>query len=93
MSLAQHVTQIEGFDYEGPANPLVATDYAQSLADNTIPRSLTPGLGPVDNKSEWRQLNFAPAEPLSLEPHIAAYKVSNARRYGKKKPFLDRSSR
>ena len=32
MSLAQHVTQVEGFDYEGPANP--STNNPQNELDN-----------------------------------------------------------
>lgn len=81
MSLAQHVTQVEGFDYEGPANPLVSYDLEQ---DASSPRPLSPCLGPVDTKSEWRRMSFAPAEPTVKEPHIAAYKVSDARRWGKR---------
>nr|RBQ96039.1 hypothetical protein FVER53263_08606 [Fusarium verticillioides] len=84
MSLAQHVTQTEGFDYEGPANP--------SYEGPSYP-SVSPGFGsgntlvPGDecdqsgDRSEWRRLNFAPVEVAKKLPNIAAYKVSNLKRY------------
>jgi hypothetical protein len=75
MSLAQHVTHAEGFDYEPP----VAEDMGRS-------QQQFAGSGlPVDNKSGWRRMSFSPTEPpISLETprHAAAYKVSAARRLG-----------
>ena len=85
MSLAQHVTQTEGFDYEGPANP----NYEGPSHPN-----VSPGFGtgnifvPGDecdqsgDRSEWRRLSFAPVEIAKKLPNIAAYKVSNLKRYG-----------
>lgn len=67
MSLAQHVTSLEGVDRE----PIDADD------DDEL------------SKSTWRRLSydaFAPVEDIYQEqeplPHIAAYKVSNAKRIG-----------
>jgi hypothetical protein len=75
MSLAQHVTSLEGVDRE-----VVGADDDLSML----------------NKGLWRPLNFDPlvsndcleslehsAEPF---PHIPAYKVSSARRFGKCSP-------
>lgn len=80
MSLAQHVTQIGGFDYEGPANPSVNPEGTSEFGTANL---LNLGEGDDTNLSEWRRLSFAPVELPREEPHIAAYKVSNARRYGK----------
>ncbi|KAF4974841.1 hypothetical protein FZEAL_8302 [Fusarium zealandicum] len=71
MSLAQHVTQGDGFDYEGPANPNAAFGTANIL---------NIGAGEDANRPEWRRLSFAPVEIAQEEPHIAAYKTSNAKR-------------
>ncbi|KAF4956994.1 hypothetical protein FGADI_3406 [Fusarium gaditjirri] len=84
MSLAQHVTQTEGFDYEGPANP----NYEGPSHPNVLPDFGTGNtLVPEDegdqsgDRSEWRRLNFAPVEVVRKLPNIAAYKVSNLKRY------------
>ena len=68
MSLAQHVTATEGVDRE----PIGQQDEEEA------------------SQSTWRRLSFdafAPVENFYQEqepkPHIAAYKVSNARRVGK----------
>lgn len=92
MSLAQHLTQ-EGFDYEGPANPAFdtgtatvtrsrQTSIARTVSDPEAPlNDLQPWTSTLDNKSEWRQIDFAP-KAVHEEPRLAAYKVSNAQRYG-----------
>ncbi|KAF4454451.1 hypothetical protein F53441_3078 [Fusarium austroafricanum] len=84
MSLAQHVTQTEGFDYEGPANP----NYEGPTHPN-----VSPGFGTGNilvsgdecdqngDRPEWRRLSFAPVEIVQALPNIAAYKVSNIKRY------------
>ncbi|KAF4420126.1 photosystem II D2 [Fusarium acutatum] len=84
MSLAQHVTQTEGFDYEGPANP----NYEGPSHPNVSPgfgsgNILVPGdeCDQSGDRSEWRRLSFAPVEVAKKLPNIAAYKVSNLKRY------------
>jgi hypothetical protein len=75
MSLAQHVTHAEGFDYEPP----LADDISRNQ-----PQSGDSGLL-VDNRSGWRRMSFSPAEPpiASETPrHAAAYKVSTTKRLG-----------
>jgi hypothetical protein len=90
MSLAQHVTA-EGFDYEGPANPaapLISRSRAASVArsiqnDPEDPLVLQPILSNLDNKSEWRTVEFNPAlVPEAEESRVAAYKVSDTLRIG-----------
>ncbi|KAH6871703.1 hypothetical protein B0T10DRAFT_590702 [Thelonectria olida] len=77
MSLAQHVTQIEGFDYEGPAN----TRSNGNLNRNDSAAN-EPCLGVEDaHRSEWRRMRFAPVEITQEETRIAAYKVSKSKRY------------
>lgn len=71
MSLAQHVTQAEGFDYERPFLP------DQSLPADTAER----GIG--SDKSKWRPLSYGVTEQTDQVPQegpIAAYEVSRARR-------------
>ena len=85
MSLAQHVTNFEGFDYEGPANPSVHPEVGGEFGTSDL---LHFTEGDDTNRSEWRRLSFAPVEVPHEEPHIAAYKVSNARRYGKPSSFI-----
>lgn len=79
MSLAQHVTQAEGFDYERPFLP------DQSLPADTAER----GIG--SDKSKWRPLSYGVTEQTDQVPQegpIAAYEVSRARRLGKRQhPF------
>jgi hypothetical protein len=87
MSLAQHVTQTEGFDYEGPANP----NYEGPTHPSISPGFGTPNILVPDrieyesfpDRSEWRRLSFAPVEIVQKLPHLAAYKVSDLKRYGK----------
>ncbi|KAF5024414.1 hypothetical protein F66182_3500 [Fusarium sp. NRRL 66182] len=85
MSLAQHVTQTEGFDYEGPANPnYEGPSHAISPAFGT-PDILAPRGDyeqAVVDRPEWRRLSFAPVEIVKELPRLAAYKVSNLKRYG-----------
>lgn len=88
MSLAQHVTNFEGFDYEGPANPSVHPEVGGEFGAADL-LHLTEG-GDT-NRSEWRRLSFAPVEVPYEEPHIAAYKVSDARRYGQSPPPRSRT--
>ncbi|KAJ6030386.1 MFS transporter [Penicillium canescens] len=76
MSLAQHVTQAEGFDFEGSnsSNPYSTNE--------GICESATPGFqtSASNGDQEWRFMDFAPADSTSEEPHIAAYKVPFAKR-------------
>lgn len=81
MSLAQRVTHVEGFDYEGPPNLSNCQDTDGEFGTNGL-------LCPVvtdDNKSEWRRLSFAPVDVTNDEPppKQAAYRVSDAKRAGK----------
>lgn len=86
MSLAQHVTHPEGFDYEGPANP----NYEGPTHPDISPGFGTPNILVPDryeyesfpDRSSWRRLSFAPIEIAQKLPNLAAYKVSNFKRYG-----------
>ena len=95
MSLAQHVTQQQGFDYEGPANPSsnnTTTAYqivnsssnhdgdGEDEGDDADSGIVLHASATETSRPEWRHMNFDPAEPAKEEPHIAAYKVSDARR-------------
>ncbi|KAM0350600.1 hypothetical protein ACHAPU_003085 [Fusarium lateritium] len=84
MSLAQHVTQTQGFDYEGPANP----NYEGPTHPSVSPRFGTPNIiAPGErfesfpDRSEWRRLSFAPVDIVQKLPNLAAYKVSDVKRY------------
>lgn len=80
MSLAQHVTQAEGFDYERPVEQTDQVSNAEAAFGTLQPLS-TDSL--VNNSDpQWRRLSFAPVEPAHVEKPIAAYKVSNAKRWG-----------
>ncbi|KAH7114964.1 major facilitator superfamily domain-containing protein [Dactylonectria estremocensis] len=79
MSLAQHVTQVEGFDYEGPANP---NSNGNLNGNDSTANEQCLGVGEDANRSEWRRMSFAPVEITQDETHIAAYRVSNSKRYG-----------
>lgn len=84
MSLAQHVTQTEGFDYEGPANPnYEGPSHPNASTGFGTGNSLAPGdeCDQSGDRSEWRRLSFAPVEVAKKLPNIAAYKVSNLKRY------------
>ncbi|KAH6976781.1 major facilitator superfamily domain-containing protein [Ilyonectria destructans] len=78
MSLAQHVTQVEGFDYEGPANP---SSNGNLNGNDSTANEQCLGVGEDAHRSEWRRMSFAPVEITQDETHIAAYKVSNSKRY------------
>lgn len=84
MSLAQRVTQVEGFDYEGPANPAVHHDHHPDGEFGTA-NLLFPDATDDNNKSEWRRLSLAPVDVTKDEPLLkeAAYKVSDVKRVGK----------
>ncbi|CAH0052551.1 unnamed protein product [Clonostachys solani] len=74
MSLAQHVTQEEGFDHQLPTD-----------RDNQNGHSIEQRVASVDageeNLTEWRRMSFSPGDfkPQS-QPHTAAYKVSDWKR-------------
>jgi MFS family permease len=83
MSLAQHVTQGQGFDYDGAAGPISSEGHEASHA--TLERLLTPNGDVDDNKDlEWRRMSFAPVEfkQEGQSQRTAAYRVSNFRRAG-----------
>ncbi|KAK2004331.1 major facilitator superfamily transporter [Colletotrichum falcatum] len=76
MSLAHHVTQAEGFDSERPK------DQAEDNADNEAVYSLQPGTTEAaKDNPQWKHLSFAPVKTYLFEKPIAAYKVSNAKRW------------
>ena len=92
MSLAQHVTQAEGFDYEPPAaeeEGNTTTSHEHRRISNGVAWNYGSALSsadhlPIDNKSEWRRMSFAPGDPdpdVQPLPRIPTYKVSNARRF------------
>lgn len=82
MSLAQHVTQSEGFDYEALPASSVHPDAA--LLEEVL--CLSPA--DIARRTEYRRLSFdafAPADavlavPTHPEPRAAAYKTSDAKR-------------
>jgi hypothetical protein len=86
MSLAHHLVQPEGFDYEGPANP----KYEGPTHPDISPGFGTPNILDPDgieyesfpDRSSWRRLSFAPIEIVQKLPNLAAYKVSEIKRYG-----------
>jgi hypothetical protein len=85
MSLAHHLVQPEGFDYEGPANP----NYEGPTHPDISPGFGTPNILDPDgieyesfpDRSSWRRLSFAPIEIVQKLPNLAAYKVSEIKRY------------
>lgn len=85
MSLAQHVTQAEGFDYEA-LPPTAKPDVLEEVL------CLTPA--DIARRTEYRRLSFdafAPPEavlavPVVKEPRVAAYKVSDTMRVGESAP-------
>ncbi|KAH7233532.1 major facilitator superfamily domain-containing protein [Fusarium tricinctum] len=84
MSLAQHVTQTQGFDYEGPANPNYEGPTHPSVSPSFgTPNIIAPGEEYVSfpDRSEWRRLSFAPVDIVQKLPNLAAYKVSDLKRY------------
>jgi hypothetical protein len=79
MSLAQHVTQAEGFDYQGFTSP---NPYSTS---SNIHESETSGhyhQFTINGDHERRFMYFTPTDLTSEEPHIAAYKVTFIKRFG-----------
>ncbi|GAB0135408.1 hypothetical protein EsDP_00003748 [Epichloe bromicola] len=74
MSLAQHVTQSEGFDYAGG----LVDGRASNGGDETTPLLGTdhPGTG----EPKWRSMNFGVATRAEQEDQTPAYEVSVARR-------------
>ncbi|VUC21977.1 unnamed protein product [Clonostachys rosea] len=74
MSLAQHVTQEEGFDYQLP------TDHDSHNGHSIEQRVASVDVG-EENLTEWRRMSFSPGDfkPQS-QPHTAAYKVSDWKR-------------
>lgn len=81
MSLVQHVTQAEGFDYDGRPAPSPVT--TPQVDDNVEASQIIDATAQDDGTPEWRRLSYAPidlnngAEPL---PNAPAYKVSNVKR-------------
>ncbi|KZL83173.1 major facilitator superfamily transporter [Colletotrichum incanum] len=77
MSLAQHVTQAEGFDYERPAEQVEHNGNTEAVSG-----TFQPGTTETNNDDpQWRRLSFAPLKTVHVEKPIAAYKVSNAKRW------------
>ncbi|KAL6855427.1 hypothetical protein ACO1O0_006573 [Amphichorda felina] len=70
MSLAQHVTQSQGFDYQSPTG----------VRDFQEPRRRSHDV--ERRPSAWRRLSYAPVDFAQDQrgPHRAAYKVSNLKR-------------
>ncbi|KAK1722831.1 uncharacterized protein BDZ83DRAFT_753980 [Colletotrichum acutatum] len=77
MSLAQHVTQAEGFDYERPTEHIESTGNGESIFGTLNPFNTDSS----NDDPQWRRLSFAPVETLHAEKPIAAYKVSNTKRW------------
>ncbi|GJC83771.1 protein FMP42 [Colletotrichum liriopes] len=77
MSLAQHVTQAEGFDYERPAEQVEHNDNTEAVLG-----AFQPETTEINNDDpQWQSLSFAPVKTVQVEKPIAAYKVSNAKRW------------
>ncbi|KID81748.1 MFS transporter [Metarhizium guizhouense ARSEF 977] len=70
MSLAQHVTQADGFESDVPR-----TDNQLSIATD---EEASPVVNP--NKPEWQRMSFSPAYSDPEKNHTAAYKVSITKR-------------
>ena len=86
MSLAQHVTQAEGIDYERPF--IVKSDQGHPVGttngDDLFVNSNHPGeTNACTDAPQWRPLSFTPAEKTRQGNPIAAYEVSPTRRCGK----------
>ncbi|KAK1451243.1 FMP42 [Colletotrichum cuscutae] len=77
MSLAQHVTQAEGFDYERPTEQIGSTGNGEAIFGTLNPSNTESS----SDEPQWRRLSFAPIETVRAEKPIAAYKVSNTRRW------------
>ncbi|KAK1545108.1 major facilitator superfamily transporter [Colletotrichum paranaense] len=77
MSLAQHVTQAEGFDYERPTEQIESTGNGEAIFGTLNPSNTESS----SDEPQWRRLSFAPIETVRAEKPIAAYKVSNTRRW------------
>lgn len=108
MSLAQHVTQEEGFDYEGHATTVARRQEEYALTKPDEDRIIVcvvecdsrgepvPVHADIKAQPAWRHMSFDPADPPCEERHIAAYNVTNARRLGKHKyasVFVERRNR
>lgn len=72
MSLAQHVTQADGFESDVPR-----TDNQLSIATD---QEASPVVNP--NKPEWQRMSFSLAYSDPEKNHTAAYKVSITKRIG-----------
>ncbi|CRG82873.1 Protein FMP42 [Talaromyces islandicus] len=76
MSLAQHVTQSDGFDYEvlrSETNNAPVVNHSQTITGPFQDENKTAG---------WRHMNFAPVDELhETQSRTAAYKISSTKRY------------
>ncbi|KAK1672097.1 major facilitator superfamily transporter [Colletotrichum godetiae] len=77
MSLAQHVTQAEGFDYERPTEQVDSNGQGEPIFGTLNPFNAESS----NDDPQWRRLSFAPVETVHAEKPIAAYKVSNTKRW------------
>lgn len=75
MSLAQHVTQAEGFDSNdlGTGTRTLGSENEETASTNQHR---------ISNRLEWQYKSFAPGDTTYFEPHIAAYKIPVATRTG-----------
>lgn len=73
MSLAQHVTQAEGFDYERLSchDPIIRPANGREASAESV---IEP--------AKWRRMSFAPVDFPYQRPRTAAYRVSTAKRRG-----------
>ncbi|KAH8176404.1 major facilitator superfamily protein [Sarocladium implicatum] len=80
MSLVQHVTQAEGFDYDGRPADSTVTSPAQPDEPFGQPHLIDP-TELEDKNPEWRRLSYAPIDLMQGEtplPNSRAYTTSNA---------------
>ncbi|KAK1986334.1 major facilitator superfamily transporter [Colletotrichum cereale] len=77
MSLAQHVTQAEGFDYERPIEQAENNGNSEAACGLLQPEAIET----ANDDPQWQHLSFAPLKTDHIEKPIAAYKVSNAKRW------------
>lgn len=87
MSLSQDVSPVEEFHCQLPQNSFTThselLDAVPEHQNSATIMFISPKNGMAAKSSRWRQPSFTPPEQCNEERHVAAYKVSNLKRYGK----------
>src|SRR5687768_16714365 len=81
MSLVQHVTQAEGFDYDGrpPLSPVISPEPREACIDHQHSDQTLLD----DRNLEWQPLSYAPLDLTQGQtplPNTSAYSVSSVKR-------------